>query len=251
MTRTLRHLDEWIALLEMAIIVVGLSAMVVSYTIVAVVRFGPFVGWPVLVAGVGCLVGGVIWFPRATPRWVELTLSLMVFGVAATLVGLATVERVQTAWAVDLCRGLFLWVAVAGASLATKATKHLNIDVLDKALKGKGRIRDVIGGTSFLIAAAFSAAMVWITGSYTLALWRACAEMVALRMPEWAHRVWGDQAILCFAPGAGIPKWIVVVVFPIGFSLISIRFVATAIQYFQGKAVRADEATEAVAQSRD
>ena len=43
-------------------------------------------------------------------------------------------------WGDPLLRHLVLWVGFIGASLATREEKHINIDVLGRALKGRPKL---------------------------------------------------------------------------------------------------------------
>jgi TRAP-type C4-dicarboxylate transport system permease small subunit len=122
------------------------------------------------------------------------------------LVGLSTAQillrnlfETGLAWADPLLRLLVLWLCLAGALAATRANKHIRIDVVSRLLPPR------VAGLLDRITALFTA------GVCALVAW------------EGARLVWFEYQDGT-ALAAGIPAWVAELVIPVGFALIALRF---------------------------
>lgn len=108
-------------------------------------------------------------------------------------------------WADIFLRHLVLWVGFIGASLATREEKHINIDVLTRFTKG--RPKAVIQTIVMLFA-------VYICYLLLTASWNFVMEE-------------REYQTMLFE---NIPAWYFQIIIPIGFSLMGIRFLLSAIE---------------------
>jgi TRAP-type C4-dicarboxylate transport system permease small subunit len=106
-------------------------------------------------------------------------------------------------WAEGVGRMGVLWLALLGALGATRTHKHIAIDVLPRLLPPTPQ--RVAWALSQLAAAAIAAALAWFA-----------VGMVRLEL----------EAPLPFV--AGIPSWVPMLAVPVGFALMSLRFVLAA-----------------------
>jgi TRAP-type C4-dicarboxylate transport system permease small subunit len=104
-------------------------------------------------------------------------------------------------WADELLRMLVLWIAVAGAVAASRTDKHINIAVLDRFLSPK------TGAAVKVVVDLFTAAICLVVTWYSLAFVRTSYEY---------------QDVLL----GNVPAWILQLVLPIGFGLISWRYLS-------------------------
>jgi TRAP-type C4-dicarboxylate transport system permease small subunit len=107
------------------------------------------------------------------------------------------------AWAEPVSRAGVLWLALLGALGATRAGKHIAIDALPRVLPPAAR--RVVWAVSQLAAAVVTLALAWLG-----------AGMVAMER----------EAPVPFI--AEIPSWIPMMVIPLGFGLMGLRFVIAA-----------------------
>ena len=102
-------------------------------------------------------------------------------------------------WGDPLLRHLVLWVALLGATMATKEGKHINIDVISKLLPDRGK-----------------AAVQALTDFFS--------TFICILLIEASRKFMRDE----FQAGAfaflNIPTWTVAVIFPVAFGLIALRF---------------------------
>lgn len=102
-------------------------------------------------------------------------------------------------WAEVCLRNIVLWVGFIGASLATQEGRHVNIDALTRFLSPKGKaFVEVI--TSF-VSLAIGIVLIWASLKFVLAEY--------------------DGQGIAFL---GIPFWVVQLIIPLGFGIISLRF---------------------------
>lgn len=107
-------------------------------------------------------------------------------------------------WGDILLRHLVLWVGFIGASLATKNNKHINIDVFKRLHKGLSkRIINLIINLIASFVAAYLA----------VAAWR-----FVMDEKEYAIVIFNE-----------IPVWPFQIIIPIGFSLMSVRFIISGL----------------------
>ena len=109
----------------------------------------------------------------------------------------------------NLVRHLVLWIGLSGALLATRLDKHIRIDALVRLLPAS--IRNIFLGSSALISALICGQLTWIS-------WRFVLD----------ERDFG--AIAFFS----VPTWIAQLCFPVGFGLMSVRFLCQSWKRFFG-----------------
>ena len=139
----------------------------------------------------------------------EYVVLAFLFAVMVGLAFLQIVLRIFFAtgilWGDPLLRHLLLWVALLGATMATKEGRHINIDVITRVLPGKGK------AVVHTLTDLFSA---------TICIFLLEASLKFLR-DEFQV---GSLAFLT------VPIWAVCVIFPIAFGLIALRFAASGIR---------------------
>jgi TRAP-type C4-dicarboxylate transport system permease small subunit len=101
-------------------------------------------------------------------------------------------------------RLLVLWLAVLGALAATREGRHVAIDALQQLLPSAGRHLLWALGQGF--AALFCAAVAWFA-----------VELVALER---------EAPVLLFA---GLSSWVAMLVLPLAFGLMAVRFALSAL----------------------
>jgi TRAP-type C4-dicarboxylate transport system permease small subunit len=107
-------------------------------------------------------------------------------------------------WADPLLRLIVLWLALAGALVATRENKHIRIDLLSRALPDR-----VYG---------------WVNRFTTAFTFAVCAVLA------WngGRLVWLEyQDGTVIAPG--IPAWTAELIIPLGFGLMALRFALQAL----------------------
>jgi TRAP-type C4-dicarboxylate transport system permease small subunit len=102
-------------------------------------------------------------------------------------------------WSDELLRMLVLWIAVAGAVAASRTDKHINIAILDRFLPP--RLNDVVKIIIDLFTASVCAVVTWYSINFVRTSY------------EYGDVLLGD-----------VPAWILQLVMPIGFGLISWRY---------------------------
>lgn len=108
-------------------------------------------------------------------------------------------------WADDLLRHLVLWTGFIGASIATKQGKHINIDVFKRLLKGRFKnLADFI----INLAGAVIGILLFYASWNLIEIERQFPDIVA---------------------SLKIPVWYAELIFPIGFGLITLRFLFTSL----------------------
>lgn len=106
-------------------------------------------------------------------------------------------------WVDILVRNLVLWLAMAGASLATKQGRHIRIDVLPRLFPS--RQQRILGRSLLLIAAAVS-------------------TFLGLGAVDLVRQEWAAGSV-AFGP---VPTWVLQLILPIGFAILAFRFVLQA-----------------------
>jgi TRAP-type C4-dicarboxylate transport system permease small subunit len=102
-------------------------------------------------------------------------------------------------WSDEALRLMVLWLAVAGAVAASRNDKHINIDVLDRFLRGRWK------AAKDLVVHGFTAVVCGIVTWQSILFVRTSHEF-------------GDVLL------GGIPAWLLQIVLPVGFGLISYRY---------------------------
>ena len=108
-------------------------------------------------------------------------------------------------WADELLRNIVLWSALLGASLATKAGRHINIDIITRNLRG---------GQKVLVEILIDL----ISGSVCFILFEASIGFIRMEMEY-------PQVSMFF----NLPVWVFELVFPIFFIISTIRFMIHAL----------------------
>jgi TRAP-type C4-dicarboxylate transport system permease small subunit len=102
-------------------------------------------------------------------------------------------------WSDELLRMLVLWIAVAGAVAASRTDKHINIAILDRFLPP--RLKDIVKIIIDLFTAGICAVVTWYSINFVRTSY------------EYGDVLLGD-----------VPAWILQLVMPVGFGLISWRY---------------------------
>lgn len=139
----------------------------------------------------------------------EYVVLAFLFAVMVGLAFLQIVLRIFFAtgilWGDPLLRHLLLWVALLGATIATKEGKHINIDVIKRVLPGKGKA--VVHTLTDLFSAT-----------------------ICIFLLEASLKFLGDEFQAGSLAFLTVPIWTVCVIFPIAFGLIALRFAASGIR---------------------
>lgn len=135
---------------------------------------------------------------------VLILLLLAILAMAVIQIGLRNVFDTGIVWGDSLVRILVLWIAMAGAMVASRRGEHIRIDILTRYLPS--RMQDFVNaGVSFLTAAVCG-----VTAVYSF-------KFIA---GEYAF---GGAAF------AGVPVWLCALVIPVGFSVIAARYLLLGI----------------------
>ncbi len=142
-------------------------------------------------------------------EWIEsffivLFIIVMLF-LSFLQVVLRLIFHIGFVWADDLLRHIVLWVGFIGASIATKKNKHINIDIFSRTLplKIKPFFESIL-----LIFSSFISFLLFLAGVSFTKMEREFMEMsVTLKLP----------------------LWILMLIIPIGFLSMSIRFFVNGI----------------------
>ena len=143
------------------------------------------------------------WIERAETIILVFVLGIMVI-FAFLQVVLRNIFHEGILWADIFLRHLVLWVGFLGASLATREQKHINIDLFSRFMsdKGKSVVRFVTNLFSVFIC-------------YLLA------------KASWSFVQ--DEQMNGTEIFADIPAWYFQIIIPIGFFLMSLRFLILAL----------------------
>jgi len=149
---------------------------------------------------------------RRIGRFVEnaslvIVLSAMVILAAAQIV-MRNVFDTGLSWGDEALRLLVLWVAILGSVAATRERRHIVIDVLSRLLP-----TSLQTWTSFLIN-AFSACVTGILAWYAGAF-------------VFESKQFGDMLL------NDLPAWPFQLILPIGFTIISYRYVIWSLRYLR------------------
>jgi len=128
---------------------------------------------------------------------VVIVLLMVLFSFTQVLLRLLLDEGIM--WADIFLRHLVLWVGFIGASLATRDNKHINIDLLNRYLKGK---------SIPLVAIVINGFAMYISFLLAQAGWR-----FVMDEKEYATMLFGNM-----------PAWYFQIIIPIGFALMAFRF---------------------------
>ncbi len=148
-------------------------------------------------------------------RWIAIfedgllvfLLSAMIL-VAALQIVLRNFFDLGLSWGDQTLRILVLWVALMGAVAASRENKHINIDVLLRFLTVRGRALSqvVVGGFTALICGFVA----YYAGRFVFLDYEA------------GTKIYGN-----------VPAWVVEIILPAGFALISLRYLIFAFQQWR------------------
>ncbi len=129
--------------------------------------------------------------------------------LAASQIVLRNFLNVGFIWGDELLRMLVLWIAVAGAVAASRKDKHINIAILDRYLPDK--IAIVAKVLIHFFTTAIAGIMTWFS----------------IQFVRTSHE-FGDVLL------GGVPAWLLQLILPVGFGLISYRYFLFAIKDLAG-----------------
>ena len=132
-------------------------------------------------------------------EWLLIATVLFMVVLAFLQVLLRNIFDQSFMWGDPLLRHLVLWVGFIGASLATRTEKHITIDVLGRALKGKKK--KVVQLLTDLFAMVISAIL-------SHAAWQ-----FVMMEREFESMAFGS-----------VPAWYFQIIIPIGFALMALRY---------------------------
>lgn len=154
--------------------------------------------------------GGPAWLEKADRggRWLENALLAILLGGLIILAGgqilLRNVFAEGFSWTDPLLRILVLWVGMLGAVAASREDKHISIDIFSRLLQGRAL------AISRTVVALFTAGVCGLLAWHTF----------RFVQDEYA---WSDVAV------AGLPIWVWQSILPLGFGLITWRYILLAI----------------------
>lgn len=146
------------------------------------------------------------WIERAETFVLVLVLGIMVI-FAFLQVVLRNIFNEGILWGDIFLRHLVLWVGFIGASLATREQKHINIDLFSRFLSEKGK----------LIVRLF-------TNLFSV--------FICYLLADAGWRFVQDEQMMGTEIFSDIPAWYFQTIIPIGFFLMSFRFLTLAIGNF-------------------
>jgi TRAP-type C4-dicarboxylate transport system permease small subunit len=128
-----------------------------------------------------------------------ISLLLIMVGLAFLQIVLRIFFSYGILWGDVALRHLVLWVGLFGAMVATRESKHIHIDILPRLLTGKAKA--LLG----ILLDFFSA-------------------FVCLLLTFAGFKFVSDEFMMKTTSFLQIPGWIVAVIFPLAFSIITVHF---------------------------
>ena len=141
---------------------------------------------------------------RVEEGLISILLSLMIL-IAFLQIVLRNIFATGLFWADPFVRNLVLWVGFVGAAIATRAGRHITIDIIPQWVPPLGKA--IIG----LITQLFSAV---ICGLLTFA----------------AFKFVRNEALMGSVTFLGIPAWVPQIIMPITFGIMSLQFLFHSLQ---------------------
>ena len=145
-----------------------------------------------------------LWIEKTETFVLVLVLGIMVI-FAFLQVVLRNIFNEGILWGDILLRHLVLWVGFLGASLATREQKHINIDIFSRFLSDKGKL---------IIRLFTNLFSVYICYLLADAGWTFVQD----------EQMMGTEIF------TDIPAWYFQIIIPIGFILMSFRFLTLALE---------------------
>jgi TRAP-type C4-dicarboxylate transport system permease small subunit len=130
--------------------------------------------------------------------------------LAAMQIVLRNVVGSGLLWIDPMLRALVLWIGLLGAVAASRGGRHIAIDVLTRYLPARWRRRLLAGASLF--TAAVCAVIAWQGVRYVLLEY------------EFAGTAF-----------AGVPTWAVVLILPLAFGLIGLRYAVYCLAFLRGR----------------
>ena len=140
-----------------------------------------------------------------------------VIALCGTALGYGLVKALVAAfpngliWAQSLGLAGMLWVGFLGASMATKEGNHLTLEIMEFVWRGKAKAH--VGRIGAACAVVFCAVVGWL-----------CLKQVLLERTEWLE---SDGAVGVMS-GFEIPRFVVLLVLPLSFGVMALRFAGRA-----------------------
>lgn len=151
--------------------------------------------------------------------------TIMLCIAMAVMIGLAALQIIMRngfgvgiGWADEVLRILVLWIGMLGAVVASRAHRHLAVDVLSHYLSAPARRIALISVDACTAVVCF--ALSWTS-----------AALVFLSVQS------GEKLVEV------VPAWIVQTILPVGFLMIAYRYSIWTIRHVRGNAVHANETT--------
>jgi TRAP-type C4-dicarboxylate transport system permease small subunit len=144
------------------------------------------------------------WIERTETFVLVLVLGIMVI-FAFLQVVLRNIFHEGILWGDILLRHLVLWVGFLGASLATREQKHINIDVFSRFLSDKGKL-----------------IIRFITNLFSV--------FICYLLADAGWTFVQDEQMMGTEIFTTIPAWYFQTIIPIGFILMSFRFLTLALE---------------------
>ncbi|MCA9538171.1 MAG: TRAP transporter small permease [Myxococcales bacterium] len=156
--------------------------------------------------GAGCL--GYLAYAVQKREWIGAVLSVVVGGVG---VSLCLKLPPQYIWSQELSLILLAWLAFIGASMATRADKHIQVDafarIIPRGLRPWSRALGLLVTTVFCV-------------------------YITLLAYEHVFGPRGDYISGETRPATGIPGWTIIFAVVVAFGLMSLRFGARTVDAF-------------------
>lgn len=141
---------------------------------------------------------------RRTEEWFFVAILLALVGVGLAPIIARRFDLGSITWSVDVSRQLVLWIALFGAGAATRDRKHIVIDAVSHLLSVRNKFRlSALTGLISTAACGF--------------LFVLCVRFVQSELEFNSDVSWHF----------GIPLWILSVVLPVGFLILTLRFMAS------------------------
>lgn len=145
---------------------------------------------------------------RAEEGFILLLLGMMIL-LAATQIALRNIWESGIAWGDPLLRVLVLWVGMFGAMLASRHNQHIRIDVLSHYLSP--RWKRYSNGLTQLFSSVICLLLTWHSARFVYFEWQDGAELFS-----------------------GVPVWLAESILPLGFGVMALRFLLTAVHTLKG-----------------
>lgn len=138
-------------------------------------------------------------FGAAVENGLLLILLLAMIGLSVAQIVLRNFFDIGFFWTDELLRLMVLWMAVVGGIAASRTDRHISINLVDNFLNGKGKL------AAGMVIHAFS--------SFVCAV----VTWFSIDFVKTSHE-YGDVLL------GGVPAWWLQAVLPVGFALISYRY---------------------------